>query len=186
MMENLKTFINETLVIVMGNYVFFHFMGISTVLGSAKKPCRAVAMGAAVTAVMVIAAAIAWPVQNFVLAAYGLEYLQTLTFTAIVLMACAVAGVIAKAVVKKPLGIFFPLIALNSAVLGVVANNAGAETFVDAVLAALYAGIGFLVAMLVFAGVQKRIENQYVPAAFRGLPVQLMAAVIVALALYAF
>ena len=172
---------------VLNNYAFLRFMGISTVLGSAKKPCKAVVMGAAVTAVMVIAAAIAWPVQNFVLAAFGLEYLQTLTFTAIVLIACAIAGVIAKAAVKESAGIFFPLIVLNSAVLGVVVNNAAEGLdFVQSVVAALGAGIGFLLAMLVFAGVQKRIENQYVPKAFRGLPVQLMAAGIVALALYAF
>ena len=171
---------------VLNNYAFLRFMGISTALGSARNTKKAAVMGAAVTAVMVIAAAIAWPVEKFVLSAFGLEYLQTLTFTAIVLIAAGIAGAVARALVKQPLGIFFPLVALNSAVLGVVVNNAAAETFAAAVIAALGAGLGFLLAMVVFCGVQKRIENQYVPKSFRGLPVQLMAAVIIALALYAF
>ena len=172
---------------MLNNYEFLHFMGIPTVLGSAKKPCKAVAMGCAVTAVMVIAAAIAWPLEQFVLAAFGLEYLQTLSFAAIVLVAAGIAGAAAKAIVKKPLGIFFPLIALNSTVLGVVSNNAAEGLgFVQAVVAALGAGLGFLLAMVVFCGVRSRMEDRYIPKAFRGLPSQLMAAVIIALALYAF
>lgn len=85
------------------------------------------------------------------------------------------------------MGVWFPLIVLNSAVLGVAVNNAAAGySFLEAVASALASGLGFLLAVVVFSGVCTRIENQYVPRAFRGLPVQLMAACIIALALYAF
>lgn len=172
---------------VLNNYAFLHFMGISTVLGSAKETKKAAVMGAAVTAVMLVAAAIAWPMEQLLLSPLGLGYLQTMTFTAIVLAAVSIVSLIAKWIVKKPLGIWFPLIALNSAVLGVMTNNAAEGLgFVQAVVTALGVGLGFLLAMVVFSGVRSCIEDQYIPKAFRGLPAQLMAAVIIALALYAF
>lgn len=172
---------------VLNNYAFLHFMGISAVLGSAKETKKAAVMGLAVTIVSVIAAAIAWPVETLLLSPLGLGYLQTLTFTAIVLAAVGIVTLAAKLVVKKPLGIWFPLIALNSTVLGVMTNNAAEGLdFVQAVVTALGVGLGFLLALVVFCGVRSCIEDQYIPKAFRGLPAQLMAAVIIALALYAF
>ena len=110
-----------------------------------------------------------------------------LVFVAIILAVSYLCGAVAKASVQKSLGVWFPLIVLNSAVLGVTVNNAAAGYgFVEAVLSALASGLGYLLAVVVFSGVCTRIEDQYVPRAFRGLPVQLMAACIIALALYAF
>ena len=86
----------------------------------------------------------------------------------------------------KKLGIFLPLIALNSVVLGLSLNVAAAESFGTVVFSALGAGLGFLLALFLFAGLQKRIEPEHLPKAFRGFPIQILAAAIVALALTAF
>ena len=173
--------------VLLNNYALSSFLGVSAMFGSSKDTKKAAIMGCAVTVVMVLAGAIAWPVEKFVLSAFGLGYLQTLVYVSIILAVSYLVGAVAKAAFKKPLGVWFPLIALNSAVLGVVLTNAAeGYGFVQAVVAALAAGLGFLLAMVVFSGVRSRIEEQYVPKAFRGLPVQLMAACIIALALYAF
>ena len=96
-------------------------------------------------------------------------------------------GAAAKAVSKKCLGVWFPLVALNSAVLGVTLNNvAEGYSLLQALVSSVAVGLGFLLAMVVFCGVRSKIEEQYVPKAFRGLPIHLMAASILALALFAF
>lgn len=171
--------------ILLNNCALQGYLGISTVMGHADNTKKSAVMGAAVTAVMVLTAIVAWPVQTMILAPKGLEYLQTMVFVAIILAASALLGAVVKT--EKAMGLWFPLVALNSAVLGVTVNNAAAGyNFVETVVSALACGLGFLLAMVVYSGVCTRIENQYVPRAFRGLPVQLMAAGIVALALYAF
>ena len=171
--------------ILLNNCALQGYLGISTVMGHADNTKKSAMMGAAVTAVMVLTAIVAWPVQTMILAPKGLEYLQTMVFVAIILAASALFGAVVKT--EKAMGLWFPLVALNSAVLGVTVNNAAAGyNFVETVVSALACGLGFLLAMVVYSGVCTRIENQYVPRAFRGLPVQLMAAGIVALALYAF
>ena len=113
--------------------------------------------------------------------------MQILVFVAVILAVAYGVGSAAKAVVKKPMGLFFPLVALNSAVLGVALNNAAEGlSLLQALVSSVAVGLGFLLAMVVFCGVRSKIEDQHVPAAFRGLPIQLMAAAIVALALFAF
>ena len=95
--------------------------------------------------------------------------------------------VVEKKLMHKSLGVYFPLIALNSAVLGLAVNNIGAGyNFVESLVAALGVGLGFMLAMFLFAGVQSRINEKYVPKAFRGLPVSLLTACIISLALFAF
>jgi len=128
---------------------------------------------------MVLTTLIAWPVQNFVMAPFGLEYFQTLLFVLVIL---AVVYCL-KALVKKD--ICFPLIVLNSAVLGVTLQNISA-TFVQALVGALGAGLGLMVAMLLFAGARGKVNDKYVPASLRGLPVDLMTAAILAMAVMAF
>ena len=94
---------------------------------------------------------------------------------------------VAKAAFKKDLGVYFPVIALNSAVLGLAVNNAAdALSLGESILTALGAGLGFVLAMVLFAGVKSKINERYVPKAFRGLPVMLLAASIISLAFYAF
>ena len=171
--------------VLTSNYALQSYLGVSTLLGASKETVKAAVTGIAVTVVTVLSMLVIWPVQTFLLAPKGLEYLQTLVFVTIIVTVASLVGAAAKALLKKPLGVLFPLVALNSAVLG-VAIDAAAMTFGQAALTALAAGLGFLAAMLVFCGVRSRIEEAAVPKAFRGLPVYLMTAAILSLALFAF
>ena len=169
--------------VLLNNYALMHFLGISTVLGNDRPVKKTCCLGLSITAVMVLATLVTWPLQTFVLVPFGLEYLQTLVNVAVILVMAALVS----AVCKKQCKTWFTLLAVNSAVLGVTVNAAAeGYTFVQALVYALSVGVGFLVAMLLFNGVRDRIEEHNVPRAFRGLPVYLMAAAIISLALFAF
>lgn len=173
--------------VLMNNYALQHFLGVSSFLGNAKSAAKAASMGAAVTIVMVLSALVTWPVQTLVLDKFGLGYLQTLVFMAIILALVYLVDAVVRKTARKSLGVSFPLIALNSAVLSLTINSAAEGlSFPQALVYALGVGLGFLLAMVVFAGVQTKIEEQFVPKAFRGLPVSLMATAILSLALFAF
>ncbi len=173
--------------VLLNNYALQSFLGVTTFLGASKDTKKATVMGIAVTIVMTLSGFLTWIVNQYVLAAFGLDYLQTLVFVTIILAVAYLVGAAAKLVVKKPLGVFFPLVALNSAVLGVTLNNiAEGYSLLQALVSSVAVGLGFLLAMVVFCGVRSKIEEQYVPKAFRGLPIKLMAASILALALFAF
>ncbi len=169
--------------VLLNNYALMHFLGISTVLGNERPVKKTCCLGLSITAVMVLATLVTWPLQTFVLAPFGLEYLQTLVNVAVILAVTALVS----ALCKKNCKTWFTLLAVNSAVLGVTINAAAeGYTFVQALVYALSVGLGFLLAMVVFCGIRSKIEEQYVPKAFRGLPIQLMTAAILALALFAF
>lgn len=169
--------------VLVNNYALEKFLGVGPVLGGRKY--GSAAMGFSVAAVMLLAAAVTWPLYRL-LVLLGAEYLETLIFVLVVLLVVYVLGVMfAKS--GKPVGAYFPLVALNSAVLGLAVNNITAGyTYVEALFAALGAGLGFVLAMVLFAGVKSKINERYVPKAFRGLPVMLLAASIISLAFYAF
>jgi len=181
----------EMLLLILGgvlvnNYAFEKFLGVTPMLGYSRKESKLTAMGLVVTLVMVITAAIACPVQA-ALAAAGLAHLELLVLVVLVLIVVYLVGLIIKAACKKCLGIYFPVIALNSAVLGLALNNAAeGYNFLQSVCAALGAGLGFMVALLLMSGVQSRIDENAVPKAFRGLPISLLAASIISMALVAF
>ena len=166
--------------VVMNNCVLQDYLGVTAAMGNAKCPCKCVKLGLSVTAVMVLTTLITWPVQNFVLAPFGLEYFRTLLFVLVIL-----ALVYALKALVKVEGVCFPLIALNTAVLGVALQNVSA-TFVQALVASLGAGLGLMVAMLLFAGVRQKVSDKNVPAALRGLPADLMIGAILAMAVMAF
>lgn len=169
--------------VLVNNYALEKFLGVGPVLGSRKY--GSAAMGFSVAAVMLLAAAVTWPLYRL-LVLLGAEYLETLIFVLVVLLVVYVLGAMfAKS--GKPVGAYFPLVALNSAVLGLAVNNiTEGYTYVEALFAALGAGLGFVLAMVLFAGVKSKINERYVPKAFRGLPVMLLAASIISLAFYAF
>ena len=169
--------------VLVNNYALEKFLGVGPVLGGRKY--GSAAMGFSVAAVMLLTAAVTWPLYRL-LVLLGAEYLETLIFVLVVLLVVYVLGAIfAKS--GKPAGAYFPLVALNSAVLGLAVNNiAEGYTYVEALFAALGAGLGFVLAMVLFAGVKSKINKRYVPKAFRGLPVMLLAASIISLAFYAF
>lgn len=169
--------------VLVNNYALEKFLGVGPVLGGRKY--GSAAMGFSVAAVMLLAAAVTWPLYRL-LVLLGAEYLETLIFVLVVLLVVYVLGAMfAKS--GKPVGAYFPLVALNSAVLGLAVNNiTEGYTYVEALFAALGAGLGFVLAMVLFAGVKSKINERYVPKAFRDLPVMLLAASIISLAFYAF
>ncbi len=166
--------------VVMNNCLLQGYLGVTFAMGNAKCPCKCIKLGLSVTAVMVLTTLITWPVQNFVLAPFGLEYLRTLLFV-LVILALVYA---LKAFVKLD-GVCFPLVALNGAVLGVALQNASA-TFVQALVATLGGGLGLMLAMLLFAGVRQKVSDKNMPEALRGLPADLMIGAILAMAVMAF
>ena len=165
---------------VTNNCVFRSFLGVTPLLGWSRKEQVILPMGLSVAAVMLLSTAIVWPLMSVLPG-----FLEIPVSVGIILALVYALELLAKKVCKKSLGFWFPVIALNSAVLGIAVGNLGLD-YVSALFTALGSGIGFLLALYVFAGVLGRINGKYVPKAFRGLPVELLAAGIISLALYAF
>lgn len=173
--------------ILVNNYVFESYLGVSPFLGYSGKAGKTLRMGLAVTVVMLLTAVIAWPVRTLVLEKLGLGYMQVLIFTAIVLLVAYLGELALRRTKLGSFGALFPLTVLNSAVLGLAVNNAAeGYGFLEALLSALGAGLGFTLGMLAFSGVLSRIDTAHVPKAFRGLPVSMLAAAIISMALLAF
>ncbi len=177
------------------NYVLNKFLGICPFLGVSKKLDTAVGMSCAVTVVMVIATAVTWPLYTFLLVPNGLGYLQTIVF---ILVIAALVQLLETALRKympplyNSLGIYLPLITTNCAVLGVtmlVLEKGAADPsfgYVQSLVNAFGSGVGFLVAMVLFAGVRERLEQCDIPKTFRGLPITLVAASLVAVSFLGF
>ena len=172
------------------NYVLNKFLGICPFLGVSKKLDTAVGMSCAVTVVMVIATAVTWPLYTFLLVPNGLAYLQTIVF---ILVIAALVQLLETALRKympplyNSLGIYLPLITTNCAVLGVtILSIDSGYDFVQSLVNAFGSGIGFLVAMVLFAGVRERLENCDIPETFKGLPITLVAASLVAVSFLGF
>lgn len=178
-------------VILVDNFVLSQFLGICPFLGVSKKMDSATGMGIAVTFVMVLATAATWPIQKFLLDAYGIGYLQTVVF---ILVIAALVQLVEMTLKKympplyKSLGVFLPLITTNCAVLGVtIMNIDDSLTYVQSLFNALGAGIGFLLAMVLFAGLRGKLENcKLVPVAFQGVPITLVTASILSLSFMGF
>ena len=178
--------------IFVNNYVLQKFLGICPFLGVSKKFDQASGMGIAVTFVMLCATAVTWPIQTYVLDAMGLGYLQTIVFILVIAALVQFVEIVLKKFIPalhKSLGVYLPLITTNCAVLGIAIDNLSYEyvtNYGTALLSSLGVGLGFLFAMVIFAGVRSRIENSPAPKAVQGLPVTLIAAAIVSLAFYGF
>ncbi len=174
------------------NYVLQQTTGICPFLGVSKKFDQATGMGIAVTFVMMAATAVTWPIQKLVLEQYNLEYLQTIVFILVIAALVQFVEIVLKKFIPalyKSLGVYLPLITTNCAVLGIAIDNLSYDyvtNFGTALLSSLGVGIGFLFAMVLFAGVRSRIENCPSPKAVQGLPITLIAASIVSLAFYGF
>ena len=186
-MEMMKTLIVILLSsVLINNYVLSRFLGICPFLGVSKKLGQAVGMGVSVTAVMLLASAITWPIQKLLLDKLGLAYMQTIVFILVIAALVQMLEVMLKKfspALHKSLGVYLPLITTNCAVLGVAINNiTDGYGFVESVVSALGCGLGFLLAMVLFAGVRSRIDESEVPKPFRGLAVTLIAASFISLA----
>ena len=176
--------------VLVNNYVLQQFLGICPFLGVSKKFDQASGMGIAVTFVMLCATAATWPIYTYALVPLKLEYLKTIVFILVIAALVQFVEIILKKFIPalhKSLGVYLPLITTNCAVLGVTLNNITAEyNFIQSMISSLGVGLGFLLAMVLFAGVRSRIENCLSPKAFKGVPITLVAASIVALAFFGF
>lgn len=176
--------------VLINNYVLQRFLGICPFLGVSKKLDQASGMGIAVTFVMLCATAVTWPIQHYVLDRFELGYLQTIVFILVIAALVQFVELVLKKFIPalhKALGVYLPLITTNCAVLGVTINNVSdGYNFIESLVSSLGVGLGFLLAMVLFAGVRSRIENCPAPESFKGLPVTLVAASIVSLAFYGF
>ncbi len=178
------------MVILTNNFVLSKFLGICPFLGVSKKTDSAVGMGAAVIFVMVLATAATWPLQQ-ILNSHGIGYLQTIVF---ILVIAALVQLVEMTLKKfmpplyKSLGVYLPLITTNCAVLGVcILNIDEGYTYIQALFCSLGAGIGFLLAMWLFAGLREKMENSKgIPACFQGIPITLIAAAILSMAFMGF
>ena len=176
--------------VLINNYVLQRFLGICPFLGVSKKFSQANGMGIAVIFVMLCATAITWPIQTYILNAFGLGYLQTIVFILVIAALVQFVEIVLKKFIPalyNSLGVYLPLITTNCAVLGVAINNiTDGYNFIESMVSSLGVGLGFWLAMVLFAGVRSRIENSPAPRAFKGLPVTLIAASIVSLAFFGF
>lgn len=176
--------------VLVNNYVLSRFLGICPFLGVSKKLNQAVGMGVSVIFVMLMATAVTWPVQMFVLNKLGLEYAQNIVFILVIAALVQFIEIVLKKFIPslhKSLGVYLPLITTNCAVLGVTINNIlDGYNFVESMVSSLGCGLGFLLAMVLFSGVRSRIDESNIPESFKGLPVTLVAASFISLAFFGF
>ena len=172
------------------NYVLSRTTGICPFLGVSKKFQQAVGMSVAVIFVILCATAATWPIYTYLLAKFNLTYLKTVVFILVIAALVQFVEIILKKFIPplyKSLGVYLPLITTNCIVLGITEENiAESRTFLTSMTASLGVGVGFLIAMILFAGVRSRIENCPSPKSFKGIPITLVAAAIVALAFSGF
>lgn len=172
------------------NFVLSKFLGICPFLGVSKKLNTAMGMSAAVIFVMVLATAVTFPVNKYLLGKYDLEYLQTIVFILVIAALVQLVEIVLKKYMPplyKSLGIYLPLITTNCAVLGVVLLNlVKSLTYTQSLVNSLGAGLGFMLAMFMFAGVRERIECCDVPKFLQGLPITLVAASLVSVSFLGF
>lgn len=176
--------------ILVDNFVLSKFMGCCPFLGVSRKVSSAFGMSVAVTLVMLMATAVTHPIYTLLLAPNGLEYMQTIVFILVIALFVQLVEIILKRFVVslyKALGVYLALITTNCAVLGVtLLNITGEYTFAQAMVNALGAGLGFMLAMMLFSGVRQKLESCNIPKAFQGVPITLVAASIVSIAFLGF
>ena len=176
--------------VLVNNYVLVRFLGICPFLGVSKKLNQAVGMGVAVTFVMLMATAATYPIYNFLLLPNGLGYMRTIVFILVIAALVQLVEIILKKYIPAlhaSLGLYLPLITTNCAVLGVTINNVNdGYNFIESMTSSLGCGLGFLLAMVLFAGVRSRLEEANPPESFKGLPITLVSASIVALSFMGF
>ena len=172
------------------NFALSEFLGVCPFLGVSKKLDSAVGMSAAVTFVMVLATAVTWPVMHLILVPQKIAYLQTVVFILVIASLVQLVEMILKKHspgLHKSLGVYLPLITTNCAVLGVAITNIDKDfSYLQSLVNAFGAGLGFLVAMSLFAGIREKIQYNNFPKAFQGIPYVLVAASILSLSFMGF
>ena len=195
-MEMVKTLIIIIMSsVLVDNYVLSRFLGICPFLGVSKKVNQSVGMGLSVIFVMLVATAVTWPIQTYVLNSLNMGYMQTIAFILIIATLVQFIEIFLKKVIPalhQSLGVYLPLITTNCAVLGVTINNitdygvTEPNSFLFSMVSSLGCGLGFLLAMVLFSGMRSRIEESDIPESFKGLPVTLVAASFISMAFFGF
>lgn len=172
------------------NFILCKFLGICPFLGVSKKLNTAVGMSLAVIFVMAIATAVTYPINQGLLVKYNLEYLQTIVFILVIAALVQFVEIVLKKFIPslyQALGIYLPLITTNCAVLGVVLLNVdNGYGFAQSMINSVGGGAGFMVAMVMFAGVREKLEGCDIPKALKGLPITLIAASLVSVSFQGF
>ena len=167
-------------VVLVNNYVLAQFLGICPFLGVSKKVDSAFGMSVAVIFVMVMATAATWPIYQYLLAPNGLAYMNTIVFILVIAALVQLVELVLKKYIPglhKSLGVYLPLITTNCAVLGVtLLNIEEGYNLLQSVVNAFGAGMGFMLAIILFAGVRQRVDTADVPKAFKGMPIALITA----------
>ncbi len=172
------------------NFVLSKFMGICPFLGVSKKLNSATGMGIAVTFVMICATLVTYPIHHGILVPNGLEYFDTVLFILVIALFVQLVETMMKKCMPplyKALGVYLPLITTNCAVLGVtVLNIDNNYSFAESIVNALGAGLGFMLSLVIFSGVRKKLEYADIPETFKGVPSTLIAASIVSISFMGF
>jgi electron transport complex protein RnfA len=187
MKEMILVLIGSALV---NNVVLSQFLGLCPFLGVSKKTKTAASMGAAVIFVIMIASAVTYAVHYMVLVPLGMEYMQTIVFILVIAALVQMIEMMLKKVspaIYSALGVYLPLITTNCAVLGVaITNIQDGSTFAESMMNSLGTSVGFLIAIVIMAGIRERLEGNDIPKAFQGMPIVLITSGLMAIAFCGF
>ena len=176
--------------IFVNNVVLSQFLGICPFLGVSSKVNTSLGMGMAVTFVMALASIVTWCLQMYILVPFGIEFMQTIVFILVIAALVQMVEIVLKKVspaLYQALGIFLPLITTNCAVLGVAILMIQKDMdLITGVIYSVATALGFALALVLFAGIRERLELEDVPAAFRGVPIALITAGLLAMAFMGF
>ncbi len=174
---------------LVNNVVLSRFLGLCPFLGVSKKTSTAVGMGTAVIAVITLSSAITYLIDHFILRE-NLRYMRTIVFILIIAALVQTVEIILKKKLPslyKALGVYLPLITTNCAVLGVAIDSAQKNyTFSETMIYSVGTAVGFLIAIVLMAGVRERIEHNDIPESFKGMPIVLVTAGLMAIAFFGF
>ena len=175
---------------LVNNVVLSQFLGLCPFLGVSKKTKTAASMGAAVIFVIMIASAVTYAVHYQILVPLGMEYMQTIVFILVIAALVQMIEMMLKKVspaIYSALGVYLPLITTNCAVLGVaITNIQDGSTFTESMMNSLGTSVGFLIAIVIMAGIRERLEGNDIPKAFQGMPIVLITAGLMAIAFCGF
>ena len=187
MSELIAIFFSMALV---NNMVLVKFLGLCPFFGVSKKSSSAISMGVAVMLVMLVASAVTWPLYHLLLVPYGFEFMRTVIF---ILVIASLVQIIEMSIKRtnvtlyNALGIFLPLITTNCAVLGITFINIDQQFgFIQSIAAALGAGVGFSLVLIIMSGIRERLDLADIPKVFKGAPIAFLIAGMLGLAFLAF
>ena len=175
---------------IVNNVVLSQFLGLCPFLGVSKKTDTAIGMGASVIFVITLSSAVTGVIYKFLLVKFGIEYLSTIVFILVIAALVQFVEMFMKKAMKglyQALGVYLPLITTNCAVLGVALTNVQKDyTILEGVINGFATAVGFLVAIVILAGLREKMEYNDIPKAFRGMPIVLLTACLMAIAFFGF